>query len=156
MTGRVRAGIGWGIVATISMSTFHLLAKWLGLFPVWPPTPGAVVKRVLGNGFVASSSHRVGHWISFGIRRVLGRGPVGHDQAHNRVEGHRARSFSVAHHAAGCFSLSRLVSLCDWAELQDRGCSANRTPCSRHCARPTGRAKHRAGSGPRNVLIAAE
>jgi hypothetical protein len=43
-------GIGWGIVATISMSTFHLLAKWLGLFPVWPPTPAAVVKRMLGSG----------------------------------------------------------------------------------------------------------
>jgi hypothetical protein len=50
MTGRVRAGIGWGVVATISMSTFHLLAKWLGLFPVWPPTPAAVVKRILGSG----------------------------------------------------------------------------------------------------------
>lgn len=50
MIKRVRAGIGWGVVATISMSTFHLLAKWLGLFPVWPPTPAAVVKRILGSG----------------------------------------------------------------------------------------------------------
>jgi hypothetical protein len=32
------------------MSTYHLLAKWLGLFPVWPPTPAAVVKRILGSG----------------------------------------------------------------------------------------------------------
>ncbi len=50
MTRHIGTGIGWGIVATISMSTFHLLAKWLGLFPVWPPTPAAVVKRMLGSG----------------------------------------------------------------------------------------------------------
>lgn len=50
MTRQIGTGIGWGIVATISMSTFHLLAKWLGLFPVWPPTPAAVVKRILGSG----------------------------------------------------------------------------------------------------------
>ncbi len=34
MTRHIGTGIGWGIVATISMSTFHLLAKWLGLFTV--------------------------------------------------------------------------------------------------------------------------
>jgi uncharacterized membrane protein YagU involved in acid resistance len=50
MPRHIGTGIGWGIVATISMSTFHLLAKWLGLFPVWPPTPAAVVKRILGSG----------------------------------------------------------------------------------------------------------
>ncbi len=50
MHRHIGTGIGWGIVATISMSTFHLLAKWLGLFPVWPPTPAAVVKRILGSG----------------------------------------------------------------------------------------------------------
>jgi hypothetical protein len=49
MIKRVRTGMAWGIVATISMSTFHLLAKWLGLFPVWPPTPAAVVKRLFGS-----------------------------------------------------------------------------------------------------------
>jgi hypothetical protein len=50
MTRHIGMGIGWGIVATISMSTFHLLAKWLGLFPTWPPTPAAVVKRIFGSG----------------------------------------------------------------------------------------------------------
>ncbi len=50
MPRHIGTGIGWGIVATISMSTFHLLAKLLGLFPVWPPTPAAVVKRMLGSG----------------------------------------------------------------------------------------------------------
>ena len=50
MIKRVRAGIGWGVVATLSMSAFHLLAKWLGMFPVWPPTPAAVVKTMFGSG----------------------------------------------------------------------------------------------------------
>jgi len=50
MSKRVRAGIVWGIVASISMSTFHRLAKWLGMFPVWPPTPASVVKRIFGSG----------------------------------------------------------------------------------------------------------
>ncbi len=50
MPRHIGTGIGWDIVATISMSTFHLLAKWLGLFPVWPPAPAAVVKRILGSG----------------------------------------------------------------------------------------------------------
>jgi hypothetical protein len=50
MTRHIGSGTGWGIVATISMSTFHLFAKWLGLFPVWPPTPAAVVKKILGSG----------------------------------------------------------------------------------------------------------
>ena len=49
MMKRVRAGMGWAVVATISMSTFHLLAKWLGVFPAWPPTPAAVVRRLFGN-----------------------------------------------------------------------------------------------------------
>jgi uncharacterized membrane protein YagU involved in acid resistance len=50
MARHIGTGIGWGIVATISMSTFHLLAKWLGVFPAWPPTPAAVVRRLFGSG----------------------------------------------------------------------------------------------------------
>lgn len=50
MTGHIRTGMGWGIVATLSMSAFHLLAKWLGAFPAWPPTPAAVVRRLFGSG----------------------------------------------------------------------------------------------------------
>jgi len=50
MVNRVRTGIAYGIAATVSMSAFHLLAHSLGMFPAWPPTPAAVVRRLFGGG----------------------------------------------------------------------------------------------------------
>jgi hypothetical protein len=50
------------------MSAFHLLAHSLGVFPAWPPTPAAVVRKLFGSGF----SHPVLLALAIGFHLAYG------------------------------------------------------------------------------------
>lgn len=48
MKRHILSGVGWGAVATVSMSTVHFAARWVGVFPVWKPVPLAVTLKIFG------------------------------------------------------------------------------------------------------------
>jgi len=50
MCKRILLGVGYGVVATIAMSTVRFLARKPGVFPMWKPVPLDVTMKIFGSG----------------------------------------------------------------------------------------------------------
>lgn len=50
MKRKILTGVGWGMVATMAMSTAHRIAHALGLFPLWKSVPMSVTEKLFGSG----------------------------------------------------------------------------------------------------------